>query len=336
MNKLIINNIYSEIDISIIIVNYKSWEPLTLCLNSILEINQNSFTFETIVVDNHSNDGQLSRFSEKYCSFHFIENSGNNGYSNACNLGVKMAKGNYMLFLNPDTILNKDAVLTLFKLALENPNYGVVSCNIVNAKGSVNKESKVFPSFLTMFGLTRFIYRTLYAKSLKERFDISKRIVFPDWVTGSVIFMSKDWIHKIGGWNEDFWMYYEDVDICKKVNNLGGHVALSRDAKIIHIHGGATRINKRTIAITKTEFIISNHIYINTHFKRFIKEIALTFLVINTVITNLLFAILGLIFFFIPKLHVRLIIFINLIRYYTNVIKNCTWLSKKAMNFNIN
>ena len=167
---------------------------------------------------------------------------------------------------------------------------------------------------------------------MKERFEISKRIIFPDWVTGSVIFISKDWFHKIGGWNESFWMYYEDVDICKKINLYGGLIALTRDAKIIHQHGGATRINKKTTAITKTEVIISNHVYINIHFKRFIKEIALVFLVFYTLITNLMTAIIGAIFFFIPKLHVRLIIFINLIHYYLNSIKNGTWLSEKVIN----
>lgn len=320
-------------NISIIIVNYKSWEPLSLCLNSIVEIDQNLFSFEVIVVDNYSDDTILKTFVNKYPSFQFIENTANNGFSNACNLGAQKAKGSYLFFLNPDTIINKEALATLLKLAKENPMYGIVSCNIINAKGSINKENKPFPSFLTLFGLTKIIYKAFYSKHLKERFNSSKRVVFPDWVTGSAIFISKEWFDKIGGWDEDFWMYFEDVDLCKKVCNRGGLVALTRDAKIIHRHGGATRINKSTEALTKTEVLISNHIYINKHFKGFKKQVLLITFVINTFIINLLSAVFGALFFFIPKLHVRFIIFINLVYYYIGVIKNNSWLSKRAMNF---
>ena len=116
------------VDISIVIVNYKSWNDLKDCLQSIITINSSKFTMETIVVDNQSNDGRLEEFKTLFPSILFIENSGNNGFANGCNLGASNAKGNYLFFLNPDTIINKDAVLKLWKTTYKNPDYGIVSC----------------------------------------------------------------------------------------------------------------------------------------------------------------------------------------------------------------
>ncbi|MDP2088030.1 MAG: glycosyltransferase family 2 protein [Flavobacteriaceae bacterium] len=324
-----------KIDITIVIVNYKSWKHLSNCLDSILKIKQDEFLLEVIIVDNHSNDGVFNDFSSKYTSFKFIENTANNGFSNGCNLGARNAQGDFILFLNPDTIVNKQAILTLFQLAENNPNYGIVSCNIINSKGGLNKIEKIFPSFSSLFGFTRVIYRIINYNQLKEKYDVSKEIVFPDWVTGAVVFMSKEWFQKIGGWNEDYWMYSEDVDICKKVSNNGGLVALTRNAEIIHHHGGAARINTKTVALTKTEVIISNHVYINNHFTGFLKVLSLIILVLVILTTNFLLAIIGTIFFYIPKLKVRLLIFTNIIKYYTKAIIKGTWMSEKAMNFKI-
>ena len=82
------------VDISIVIVNYKSWNDLKDCLQSIITINSSKFTLETIVVDNQSNDGRLEEFKTLFPSILFIENSGNNGFANGCNLGASNAKGN--------------------------------------------------------------------------------------------------------------------------------------------------------------------------------------------------------------------------------------------------
>ena len=89
--------------LSIIIVNYKSWKVLRDCLNSISEIIIDDTEIETIVVDNASNDGEITTFQNDFPLIIFLENTGNNGFSNACNLGAKTAKGKYLLFLNPDT-----------------------------------------------------------------------------------------------------------------------------------------------------------------------------------------------------------------------------------------
>ena len=126
----------TENDISIIIVNYKSWAHLQNCLLSLEGIDQDSFSFEVIVVDNHSNDNTLDGFSKEFPAYKFVSNTGNYGFSSGNNFGAQQASGEFLLFLNPDTILKKSAILTMLQLAKENSDYGIVSCTKLNTKGN--------------------------------------------------------------------------------------------------------------------------------------------------------------------------------------------------------
>lgn len=316
-------------DISIVIVNYKSWKHLSECLDSLSLIDETDFTFEVIVVDNNSNDGKLEEYSKQYSQFKFIENSGNNGFANGCNQGALNAFGDYFLFLNPDAIASKEAISAMYKELKENANYGIVSCNQLNNHGSYEDSNRIFPDLMTLFGLTRAIFRAFVKKSKSNE---KHKLIFPNWVSGSVVFISRSWFQKIQGWNEDYWMYYEDVDLSKKVRNYGGEVVLVKDAEIIHNHGGASRINIKTASITKTEVLISKHVYIYNHFKGFKRFLMLLLVVVNNIIVKFILAILGLLFFFIPKLKLNLYLFSEMIAYYYHSLKKGTWLSSRSMN----
>jgi len=320
-------------EVSVVIVNYKSWTHLSDCLISLMKISSANFGIEIIVVDNHSNDGVLEEFKVKFNKVCFIENIANNGFSNACNLGAQNARGNYILFLNPDTIVLKDAILKLLVEASKNSDYGILSCNLLRKDGSEESQIRFLPKILTLFGFLRGFYKLVNKNKLKNQFNHSKNIVFPEWVSGAVVFMSKIWYEKVGGWNEDYWMYYEDVDLCKKVQDLGGKIVLLRDVSIVHNHGGASRLNVRTSALTKTEVIISKHVYIRNHFKGFFKKIAFFLVILEVFFTKIFVGILGILLFFVPKLYLRWLIFKNIISYYLMVMKNKTWLSRRSMNF---
>jgi len=316
-----------EKDVSIIIVNYKSWKQLKNCLDSLTDITQESFTFEVVIIDNNSNDGKLKEFSEKYSNFRFIENSGNNGFANGCNLGAIHSVGKNMLFLNPDTIADESAIHKMLASLNANKNYGIVSCNQLNNNGSFEDVNRVFPGPLTLFGITRAIYK-LIAKKTKQ--DDKK--VFPDWVSGSVVFISRKWFQKINGWNEDYWMYFEDVDLSKKVRDTKGEVVLLKNVNIIHNHGGASRININTSKITKSEVLISKHVYIRNHFKGLTRFLLLRILIFMSLVSKFLLAVIGICFFFIPKLKLNLYLFFELMKYYAHSLKKGTLLSKRSTN----
>ena len=127
----------------------------------------------------------------------------------------------------------------------------------------------------------------MYRLFSRETLQDNKKI-FTDWVSGSVVCMSRKWFEKAQGWNEDYWMYFEDVDICKKVRDAKGEVVLLKDVNIIHNHGGASRINIKTSKITKSEVLISKHVYIRNHFKSLTRFLLMSLLVLMSLISKML------------------------------------------------
>ncbi|WP_035673432.1 glycosyltransferase family 2 protein [Flavobacterium sp. 83] len=320
-------------DISIIIVNYRGWKALDECLASIDAISSKTFTFEVIIVDNFSNDGQFDFFKQKYSKFTFIENSGNNGFSNGCNFGASIATGNHFLFLNPDTKLTLEALETLFQTAVSHPEIGILSCLQINENDVFYKQNNLFPAFGRFFGISRSLFRKRNKAKLEKRFNNTADLFYPDWVTGAVIFISREWFIKIKGWNEDYWLYFEDVDLCKKVFDTGGKVAVTRKATIFHQHGGASRLNVKTKALTKTEVIISKHVYISNQFSIGIQLYLHCLLILGVLSEKIILSFLSLFLFFIPKLKVNRLMLKNLSVYYFNAIQKQTWISPRAMNY---
>ncbi|MEY4011463.1 MAG: hypothetical protein RIT22_587 [Bacteroidota bacterium] len=321
------------VDISIIIVNYKSWNDLKECLQSIVSITSDRFTMEIIVIDNQSNDGRIEEFRNLFPSISFIENTGNNGFANGCNTGAAIAKGNYLFFLNPDTIISENAIYDLWLNASDYKDVGVFCCTQINENNKKYNEIRFFPSLTTLFGPFRALFKLINQQTIKANYNQDKPIVYPDWATGAVIFMSREWFDKVRGWTEKYWLYFEDVDLCKKVQNHGGKIGLTRSSFIIHKHGGASRINIKTKALTKTEVLISQHVYFNEHTSGFEKFIIQLLLIIEIVFEKTTLAALGALFFYIPKLKVNLFIFKNLFFYYSNALSKMTWTSPRAMDY---
>jgi GT2 family glycosyltransferase len=321
------------LDISIIIVNYRGWKALDECLESINIILSKTFSFEVIIVDNFSNDGQFPVFKQKYSKFTFIENSGNNGFSNGCNFGAGVATGNHFLFLNPDTKLTFEALETLLQEAVSHPEIGILSCLQINENNVFYKQNNLFPALGRFFGISRSLFRKLNKAKLEKRFNNTADLFYPDWVTGAVIFISQKWFSKIKGWNEDYWLYFEDVDLCKKIIDNDGKVAVTRKATIFHQHGGASRLNVNTKALTKTEVIISKHVYISNQFSTGIQLYLHSLLILGVFIEKIILTLLSLFLFFIPKLKVNRLMLKNLSVYYFNAIQKQTWISPRAMNY---
>jgi hypothetical protein len=320
-------------DISIIIVNYKSWLPLDKCLLSIKKIKNAIINVEVIIVDNCSNDDKFDQYSRLYSDFTFLLNKGNFGFANGCNEGAKIAKGSYLLFLNPDAIVSEKVLINFLKIAKNNSAYKLLSCSKMNTQGKLENSNKPLPSLGSLFGLTRVFKRILSKKNTKEKYHNGFNILFPEWISGSLVFTSREWFDYIKGWNQDYWMYYEDVDLCKRTLEEKGKIVLIKNLKILHDHGGASRINVKTTALTKSEVIISRHVYINNHFKGITRIIAQITLVAGILIEKTILAVLGFIFFFVPKILVNLYLYFNIIAYYFHAIIHNTWLSKRSLNY---
>ena len=315
-------------DLSIIVVNYRSWDKLTQCLDSLASIPATYLSFEVIVVDNSSQVEKLNEFRGIFSQFNFILNSGNYGFANGNNLGAANSNGKYLLFLNPDTLVSERTLLAMLDQAKVSRANSIISCRQLRANGSEDKPYGDFPSPLTLTGWTRALARTfrLIARPLQN-----ERFIFPEWVSGSAMLMSKTSFNSIGKWNERFWMYFEDVDLCRRAKNLGGAVILLKNVALVHNHGGSSRSDTEISALTKTEVLISQHEYISLHVNGLKEVLMHAFLIVNNLVIGLISAMPGLILFSNRRLMVANKVFLKLINYYFNAFLKDTWISPRSV-----
>lgn len=319
-------------DLSIIIVNFRGWERLSQCLDSLTEIEEKRFSFEVVIVDNCSNDGVIDRFRLLYPHFTFIVNAGNLGFANGCNLGAKNSTGSHLLFLNPDTIITADALFGLLSEVRKRKLFSIVSCRQVRENGT---EERPYGRFLSPSNLTGWLraFTKIVLRQRSDSFRQTDEFIFPDWISGSVVMISRESFLKLGGWDDDFWMYFEDVDLCRRAASKNGEIVLLKTVCVEHNHGGASRINRTVTALTKTEVNISRHVYISKNesgIKAFYMHL---FLVLNNLLFGIVPAIVGVLFFFVKRLNVSSAIYFQLVSYYLNCLRGGKWMSKRSVNF---
>ncbi len=313
-------------DLSIIIVTYKGWNRLDKCLSAISSFSGSRYSKEIIIVDNTPDPEEISYIRKKFPGFKYVHNPVNGGYGYAINKGARLTSSGNLLILNPDTVATEPAIDRLIDESRIRSGLEILSCRQVNERGKECIVTGYFPAFSNLTGLLRTVFKP---KPHPEK----DKLIYPDWVSGSVLFFRRETFGKLNGFDEDFWMYFEDVDICKRVCDMGGEIILLNDISIEHNHGGSSRSSLKTTAQTKTEVHISRHVYIHKHKKGLSRSGIQVFLVINNIFTNLLTAIPGLILFFIPKLFIRTLIFMKLISYYLKSAANGTWLSPQSVNY---
>ena len=251
-------------ELSIVIVNYRIWTSLNLCLKSIGR--QKDLDLDVIVVDNDSGDNRISTFERNYKSAKWIKNSKNHGFAKACNIGASFAKSKWILFLNPDTILDINTLKPLLNFCDKNQDYRLIGINQLNDKSKPANSSGLFLNLWSLTGITRALIKLF-------KFSKNYEVTFPDWISGSFVLVRKKDFDFLKGWDEDFWMYYEDMDLCRRAKKNGFKTTLLNNWSYTHSHGKASRKNNSIKIIAKTEVIISSHIYIEKHSNKYVKYI---------------------------------------------------------------
>lgn len=220
-------------EISIIIVNYNT-KKLTLdCIKSILALRP-KVKYEIIVVDNNSNEG-----FPKSKSYTLIANKSNLGFAKANNQGIKIAQGKYVLLLNSDTIIKDNAIDKLYEFAKSHLDAGVVAPKLLNKDGSIQDSVFHFPTLLgaiKQYWLGQPGNFGLYTPRLTKNPEQSRSV---DAVVGAAFLITPQALEKIGGLNEKYFFYYEDLDYCKKVHEVDLKVYYLPDIEIIHFKGAS-------------------------------------------------------------------------------------------------
>ncbi|MBL0131402.1 MAG: glycosyltransferase [Chitinophagaceae bacterium] len=238
--------------LSVIIVNYNVKYFLEQCLCSVQKA-MAGLAGEIIVVDNHSSDNSIGYLSPRFPEVQFIANKENTGFARGCNRGWQNAKGKYILFLNPDTIIPEDGLLLCLAFMESHPDAGAIGVKMLDGSGKFLKESKrAFPSPMTslykLFGLAKFFPRSkIFSKYHFGHLDENENNEV-DVLAGAFMMISKKLLEKTGGFDEAFFMYGEDVDLSYRIqkeacpgtegNYKNYYFAGTR---IIHFKGESTR-----------------------------------------------------------------------------------------------
>lgn len=229
-------------DISIIIVNYNSNQLLKDCLDSFYKTAK-GFTYEVIVVDNSDTKNNPKDIVELYPYTKFLKNTENVGFALANNQGIKISEGNYILLLNNDTIFVENILLKLKEFCDRAADNVIIGCKLLNADGS-HQESLVefdnpWNTFTENFFLYKLFPRSRYFNKYYQNYIESADPFEVDMVKGAFMFCTGELIRQLNGFDENFFFYYEETDLCYRVKEAGGKIFYYPGASIIHL-GGAT------------------------------------------------------------------------------------------------
>lgn len=231
--------------LSIIIVNYNVKHFLEQCLCSVQKAVAH-IPAEILVIDNHSTDNSLAYLQPKFPSVQFIANKENTGFAKACNQGLAQAKGQYILFLNPDTIVPEDCFAKCISFLEANPQAGALGVKMLDGGGRFLKESKrAFPSPFTslykLFGLSLLFPRSkTFSRYHLGHLDADK-INEIDVLAGAFMMIKKEVLDKVGSFDETFFMYGEDVDLSYRIQKAGFKNYYFPETSILHFKGESTR-----------------------------------------------------------------------------------------------
>jgi len=227
-------------DLSVIIVNYNVQYFLEQCILSAQAASDN-LKVEIIVVDNNSTDGSCKMLQEKFPEIQLIQNNINTGFSKANNQGVALAKGEYVLILNPDTIVAEDTFIKILNFAKTKPNLGILGVKLIDGSGNFLPESKRgIPtpqvSFNKLFGISSEQTGKYYAAHLGENETGVVEIL-----VGAFMLMKSAIYKEVHGFDEDYFMYGEDIDLSFKVLNKGYQNYYFAETQVVHYKGESTK-----------------------------------------------------------------------------------------------
>lgn len=236
---------HRSVDCSIVIVTYQSAAYLPRCLDSIARTTR-ATSHEVIVVDNASSDGTVALVRECHAAVRLLVNAENQGFARAANRGAREAAGRTLLFLNPDTELQEGAVDRAVAFLDANPEVGIVGARVLNPDGTLQRACRrSIPTppiaFFQLTGLGK-VWRNHGAAGAYnlEKLDPS-RTADVGAVSGAFLLIRREAWQRAGGFDERFFLYGEDLDLCLAVSRLGYRVVYHPESVVVHHKGASSR-----------------------------------------------------------------------------------------------
>jgi GT2 family glycosyltransferase len=252
----------------IVIINWNSADFLEKCVNSIFTTKNKAFVNTVFIIDNNSSDSSLERI-EPHDKIRIIRNEENLGFAKACNQGFKLCHSTYVLLLNPDTQLLDDTLKDCAQFMDTHPNVDILGCQLLNEEGEITSSCARFPTPLHIFydasGLSKIAPSLFKPTTLMTDWNHQTSQFVPQ-VMGAFMWMRPSLFEKIGFFDEQFFVYFEELDFSKRLAESGGHTFYNAQIKSIHSGEGTTNAVK---AFRLYLFWLSRLQYAKKHFTAF-------------------------------------------------------------------
>jgi GT2 family glycosyltransferase len=263
------NIVKNEMNLSIIIINYNLAQEIDNCLKSLYQTldSQKNFGYEIIIVDNNSPDKKLPEIEKKFqkdnIQFYYLTE--NIGFGKGCNYGFSKASGRYVCFLNPDTIIKENIFLPIINHFEKDNTIGIIGpkqqVRFPFFDFSAGFYPNVFIELFSLLGVSVFLEAFIvYALTRLKR----NKTIKVDWILGAAIFIRSDLFERINGFDKDYFMFSEEVDLCKRVSNEGFNIIYFPKYSIHHI-GSVS--GKRDYKLYAIRAFSSKYIFISKHYK---------------------------------------------------------------------
>ncbi|MDR2966330.1 MAG: glycosyltransferase family 2 protein [Methanobacteriaceae archaeon] len=291
-------------DLSIIIVSYETYELTKQTINSVIDTNH-EFSFEIITVDNCSKDNSYNQLKSAFKKesennlIKFIANDKNEGFAVANNIGIKIAKGDFILLLNSDTIVVDQTIENTLDYIKKNIDVGVIGSKVILSDGTLDKACRrSFPepknSFYRLFGLAKLFPNNKKFNQYNLSYLDENGIYEVDSLTGAFMLLRKVAIDQVGLLDEDFFMYGEDIDYCYRIKKAGWKIIYYGNSEIIHYKGSSSKKKKSKLIY---EFYRAMYLFYNKHYKN-------EYSIVTTIVTYI-----GIGFIFLLKLLLNILKF---------------------------
>lgn len=234
--------------LSVVIVNYNAGDFLSDSLKSLYEV-KDEVDLSVWVVDNGSSDGSLQKAKECFAGTHYIENKKNLGFGAANNQALKEINSEYILLLNPDTRIKKGILSFMVEFMKKNPTVGAATCKSIKSDGTIDWAChRGFPtpwaSILYFLGSDKLYHLT--GCDMRKAHEI-------DSLSGSFFLTRKSVLDKVGLFDEDYWLYGEDIDLCYRIKKAGFKIMYVPEVTVTHLKGVSSGIKKHSQDISTAD-----------------------------------------------------------------------------------
>ncbi len=242
-----------DIVLTIQIVNWNAREHLRQALRSLFE-HAPTFPFEVLVLDNASQDGSVQMVEKEFPQVRLMVSERNLGFAKGHNELARYARGRYLLILNPDTLIMRNTLTKLVRFAEEHPEAGIIGAKLLNPDGSLQYSCRRFPNPIAAIfrntPLGRLFPHNRYTRDYLMLDWDHNSVREVDWVSGAAMLVRREVYEQLGGFDERFFIYVEDVDLCYRAWQVGWKVLYYPDATIIHAIGRSTDLVANKMIVT--------------------------------------------------------------------------------------